>query len=194
MRLLKGEQSDPAGTPLLPETDHTISAGNVVVTEAHLQKLKAAQDAAPNEAKYFKFKAWLHFANLKRSQQQGHHFHYISEDNSSRCTCGLSLNKNGNEDEEIAVLISREVAAKLDGLELDAIQLVRNHKNLPSLRGISVALIVGFIWREELNSHLWTAICQQCGDREVEVTNAAAQAFVKDHNKKCSRLKLLKKG
>ena len=98
------------------------------------------------------------------------------------------------DDEEIAVLISREVAAKLDGLELDAIQLVRNHKNLPSLRGISVALIISFIWREELNSHLWTAICQQCGDREVEVKNEAAQAFVKDHNKICSRLKLLKKG
>lgn len=194
MELLKGGKSDPAGTPRLPGSDYTVSYENVVVTAAYLQKLKAAQDAAPNEAKYFKFKAWLHFANLKRWQEQGHHFHYISGDNSKRCTCGLSLNKNGKGDEEIAAVISKEVATKLEGIELDDVQMVRGHKNLPSLRGSSVALIVGFIWREDLNSYLWTVICQQCGDREVEIPNGQARAFVTQHNKRCRRLKLIEKG
>jgi len=60
MKLFRGGKSDPAGTPRLPGSDYTVSYENVVVTEELLGKLKAAQDAAPNEAKYFKFKAWLH--------------------------------------------------------------------------------------------------------------------------------------
>ena len=55
MKLFKGGKSDPTGTPLLPGSDYTVSYENVVVTEAYLRKLKAAQDAAPNDAKYFKF-------------------------------------------------------------------------------------------------------------------------------------------
>jgi hypothetical protein len=188
MKLLKGGKSDPAGTPLLPGSEYTVSYENVVVTEACLRKLKAAQDAAPNEEKYFKFKAWLHFANLKRWQEQGHHFHYLSGQGSSHCTCGLSLNKNSKGDEEIAVVISRDVATKLESLELDEIQVVRNHKNLPSLRGISVALIVDYIWRDDLNSYLWTAMCQECGDLVVEVPNGQAKVFVIEHNKKCRPL------
>lgn len=188
MKLFKGGKSDPTGTPLLPGSDYTVSYENVVVTEAYLRKLKAAQDAAPNDAKYFKFKAWLHFANLKRWQQQGHHFYYISGDNSKRCTCGLSLNKNGKGDEEIAAVISTDVAAKLEGIVLDDVQVVRGHKNLPSLCGDSVALIVGFIWREDLDSYLWTVICQQCGAYEMEIFNVEAQAFVKAHNKACGAL------
>ena len=70
-------------------------------------------------------------------------------------------------------------------IELEDLQRVRQHRNLPSLRGIAVALIVGFIWREDLNSYLWTVICQQCGSYEMEIFNVEAQAFVKAHNKAC---------
>ena len=188
MKLLKGEKSDPAGTPRLPGSDYTVSYENVVVTEELLRRLKAAQDAAPNEAKYFKFKAWLHYANLKRWQEQGHHFHYLSGQGSSHCTCGLTLHENGREDQEIAVVISSAVAKKLSVIELEELQRVRQHRNLPSLRGIAVALIIGFIWREDLNSYLWTVICQQCGAYEVEIFNVEAQAFVKAHNKACGAL------
>jgi len=185
MKLFRGGKSDPAGTPRLPGSDYTVSYENVVVTEELLRRLKAAQDAAPNEAKYFKFKAWLHYANLKRWQQQGHHFHYLSGQGSSHCTCGLTLHENGRGDQEIAVVISSAVAKKLSVIELEDLQRVRQHRNLPSLRGIAVALIVGFIWREDLNSYLWTVICQQCGSYEMEIFNVEAQAFVKAHNKAC---------
>ena len=185
MKLFRGGKSDPAGTPRLPGSDYTVSYENVVVTEELLGKLKAAQDAAPNEAKYFKFKAWLHYANLKRWQRQGYHFHYISGQASSHCTCGLMLNENGQGDQEIAVVISRAVAKKLAVIDLEDLQTIRQHRNLPSLRGIAVALIVGFIWREDLNSYLWTVICQQCGAFEIEIFNVEAQAFVKAHNKAC---------
>jgi hypothetical protein len=48
-----------------------------------------------------------------------------------------------------------------------------------------VALIVGFIYKEDINEYLWTAICQQCGDYEVEVKNADAKSFIKTHNRIC---------
>jgi hypothetical protein len=77
------------------------------------------------------------------------------------------------------------VQHKLDGIELEQIHLVRGHKSLPSLKGETVALIVGFIYTEEVNEYLWTAICQQCGDYVVEGKNADAKSFVKTHNRIC---------
>ena len=63
--------------------------------------------------------------------------------------------------------------------------MVRGHVGLPSLKGETVALIIDFIYREDLNAYLWTVICQQCGDYQVEVKNMDAKSFVKTHNRIC---------
>ena len=185
MKRHKPSKSTPEGVPHLQEVGYTISYENVVVTEAELRRLKAAQNAAPIEQKYGRFKAWLHYANLKRWQKQGHHFHYLSGDNAEYCTCGLVLHEHGTFDQEIAVVISQNVENKLDGIELEQIQMVRGHVGLPSLKGETVALIIDFIYREDLNAYLWTVICQQCGDYQVEVKNMDAKSFVKTHNRIC---------
>jgi hypothetical protein len=65
---------------------------------------------------------------------------------------------------------------------------------LPSLKGETVALIVDYIYREDLNDYLWTVICQQCGEYEVEQLNMDAYSFVETHNKICGPVTFKKKG
>jgi len=185
MKRRKATESTPAGIPHLQEVGYTISYVEVKVTETKLDKLKQDQEDAEGMARYGRFKAWLHYANLQSWQGQGHHFRYLSGVNSEFCTCGLVLHENGSSDEELAVVISKSVQDKLDGLNLEQIQKVRGHVGLPSLKGETVALIVDYIYREELNYYLWTAICQQCGEYVVGVRDTEADSFVKSHNKIC---------
>jgi hypothetical protein len=185
MKRRKPSESTPAGVTHLQEVGYTISYKKVVVTEAKLEKLKDEQEKAEGMHKYGRFKAWLHYANLQSWQGQGHHFRYLSGVNSEFCTCGLVLHENGTSDQEIAVVISKSVQDKLDGLNLEQIQKVRGHVGLPALKGETVALIVDFIYREDLNDYLWTVICQQCGDYQVQIRDTDADLFVKSHNKIC---------
>jgi len=194
MKRHKPSKSTPAGVPHLQEVGYTISYKKVVVTEAKLEKLKDEQNKVEGMHKYARFKAWLHYANLQSWQGQGHHFHYLSGDNADHCTCGLVLHENGSSDEEIAVVISKSVQDKLDGLNLEQIQKVRGHVGLPSLKGETVALIVDYIYREELDYYLWTAICQQCGEYVVGVRDTEADSFVKSHNSICGPVIFEKKG
>ena len=188
MRRRKAAQSTPTRVPHLQEVGRTISYKEVVVTEAKLEKLKDEQDKAEGVHKYGRFKAWLHYANLQSWQRQGHHFRYLSGVNSEFCTCGLVLHENGSSDEELSVVISKAVQDKLDGLNLEKIQMVRGHVGLPLLKGETVALIVDYIYREDLNDYLWTVICQQCGEYEVEQVNMDAYSFVEIHNKICGQV------
>jgi hypothetical protein len=112
----------------------------------------------------------------------------------THCTCGLVLNKNGVADQEKVVVISNNVQHKLDGIKLEQIHLVRGHKSLPSPKGETVALIINFIFNEEVGDYLWTSICQQCGEYQVEVKNADAKSFVKTHNRICGPAIFDKKG
>jgi hypothetical protein len=195
MKRRKAAESTPAGVPHLQEVGYTISYENVVVTEAKLDKLKKEQEeTVKGMAKYGRFKAWLHYANLQSWQRQGHHFRYLSGLNTEFCTCGLALHENGTSDHEIALVISKSVEDKLEGLNLEEIQKVRGHVGLPSLKGETVALIVDYIYREDLNDYSWTVICQQCGDYQVEIRDTDADLFVKSHNRICGPVIFEKKG
>jgi hypothetical protein len=194
MKRRKATESTPAGVPHLQEVGYTISYVEVKVTEAKLDKLKKDQEDAEGMARYGRFKAWLHYANLQSWQGQGHHFRYLSGVNSEFCTCGLVLHENGSSEEERAVVISKDVQNKLYGLNLEQIQKVRGHVGLPALKGETVALIVDFIYREDLNDYLWTVICQECGDYQVQIRDTDADLFVKSHNKICGPVIFEKKG
>jgi hypothetical protein len=194
MKRRKPSESTPAGVPHLQETGYTISYVEVKVTEAKLEKLKNEQDKADGMHKYGRFKVWLHYANLQSWQGQGHHFRYLSGVNSEFCTCGLVIHENGESDQETAVVISKEVQSKLDGLNLEQIQKVRGHVGLPKLVDETVALIIDYIYREDLNDYLWTVICQQCGVFHVELKNLDAKIFVESHNKFCGLATFKKKG
>ena len=194
MKPHKNEGSTPAGVPHLQEVGYTVTYENVLVTAEYLKQLKAEIRAADVRAKYGLFRSSLFYGNLRRWQRQGWHCIYTNGPGATHCTCGLVLNENGTEDQEIAVVISKNVQHKLDGIELEQIHQVRGHLGLPSLKDETVGLIVGFTYKEEIAEYLWTAICQQCGDYQVEVKNADAKSFVKTHNRICGPVIFNKKG
>jgi hypothetical protein len=194
MKPHKDDQSTPAGVPHLQEVGYTVTYEDVLVTAEYLKQLRAQVKAADVRAKYGLFRTSLFYGNLRRWQRQGWHCEYESGPGNTHCTCGLVLNENGTADQEIAVVISKPVQNKLDCIELEQIHLVRGHKALPSLKGEIVALIVGFIYKEEVDDYLWTSICQQCGDYQIESKNADAKSFVKTHNKICGQVIFNKNG
>ena len=194
MKRHKDEESTPAGVPHLQGVGYTVTYEDVLVTAEYLKQLKAEIRAADVRAKYGLFRSSLFYGNLRRWQRQGWHCVYTNGPGTTHCTCGLVLNENGTTDQEIAVVISNAVQAKLDGIQLEEIHFAHGHLQLPSLKGETVALIVDYVYKEDISDYLWTAICQQCGDRQLEVTNAEAKKFVKSHNKVCGSTRFKKKG
>ena len=183
----KSAKSTPAESAPLQDVGYTIGYENVTVTEAQLTRLKNAQDAAEGMAKYGRFKAWLHYANLQSWQGQGHHFHYLSGEGSMHCTCGMTLYTDGREADLLGLRITDEVAAKLEPLKLSEVQKFRGHRYLPSLSGRTVAITVDYVWEEVSGNYLWSVICQVCGAYQVEVTDSAAQIFEDAHNASCNK-------
>ena len=194
MKQHKDEGSTPAGVPHLQEVGYTVTYEDVLVTAEYLKQLRAEIKTADVRAKYGLFRTSLFYGNLRRWQRQGWHCEYESGPSTTHCTCGLVLDENGTGDQEIAVVLSSAVLAKLDGIELEEIHLVRGHLDLPTLKGETVALIVNYVYKEDISDYLWTSICQQCGDHQLEVTNKEAKKFVKRHNKVCGSTILKKKG
>ena len=79
-------------------------------------------------------------------------------------------------------------------IELEQIHLAKGHKGLPFLKGETVALIVNYVYKEEIGDYLWTAICQECGSFETEVKNSDAKLFITTHNKSCGLVQSKKRG
>ena len=159
----------------------SISYEKVDLSEKRLIDLHGEIERAEGMKRYAKFKAWLHFANLKRWRDQRHHFFYLTRgypDKAStwHCTCGLVV---GSDD-----LAAQDVPVPSD-ISLDPVQRVRGHLNLPSGRGITVALIVNFSYSERLKKLLWNVFCQECSSFELGKLLYEAQDFVKEHNKRC---------
>ena len=148
----------------------------VFVSEELLVRLKKDQDKAEGMAKYWRFKNWLHYANLKSWQDQGWHYNYLDSGNELRhiCTCGLSVHIDA----------APEVGG-FDQLNLDLVQRKRGHRNMPSLEGVCVAFIYDFKFMEEEDTYFYTALCQACGEFTELLPGETADAFVDEHNLKC---------
>jgi len=154
---------------------------SVSVSEELLVQLKRDQDKAVGMARYGRFKAWLHYANLQSWQNQGLHFRYLNNDGKEHwCTCGLIV-PNGSE---------ADVKGFAD-LELDQVHVAFGHRNLPSLRGRTNAFIYNFLWVEDVGAkhfshgvYHFSALCQACLEHVKDLPGADADAFVAAH-KKC---------
>lgn len=156
---------------------------SVSVSEELLVELKQKQDDAVGMAKYGRFKAWLHYANLQGWQNQGLHFRYVNNQGKEHwCTCGLIV-PNGSEP---------EIKGPVE-LELDVVHVAYGHRNLPSLKGQTIALIFDSTRVEGLEtkhfnhgSYHYSALCQGCLEYVKDLPGADADLFVAEHKKKCS--------
>ncbi len=151
------------------------------LSEETLEKLHAEIAKSEPLKRYGRFKSWLHYANLKRWRDQGHHFHYLSGPTSIHCTCGLVLKSAGDG----SFLRDVEEKGSISNIDLDRVQLVRGHRNLPGGSGITIALIYNFVYEQESDQYLWDAFCQECGDSVQGNSNLEVKGFIKEHNRRC---------
>ena len=148
---------------------------DVVVTERELTRLKNAQSRATGMAKYGRYKAWLHYANLKSWQEQGWHFSFVVYNSvENHCTCGLIVPLDANPE-----------VTGFKKLDLDRAHRASGHRNLPSLEGECVAFIYGYEWKPKEGVYYYTAICQTCESFTELQPSEDSRAFVDDHNQKC---------
>lgn len=153
------------------------------LSESTLERLRREIERVEPLKRFGRYKTWLHYANLKRWRDQGHHFHYLSGPDSIHCTCGLVINRGADGNFLRDVLAVGEISS----LKLDDVHWVKGHVNLPSGRGRTVALIYDFIYKEDINDYLWDAFCQECGSVTQKKVLLEAKEFVKEHNKTCKR-------
>ena len=148
----------------------------VDVSSRALKALKNDFDEAPKEKKIGCWYAKRHYSQLNRERQQGYHWLYLSGPGAIHCTCGLVVKEEGT---------GAEVVEAPQVLKLDEIQRIRGHRNLPSGRGESVALIVNFVMDWEVKDYLWDVFCQECTSFALKKLLLDAKEFVKEHNRKC---------
>ena len=156
------------------------------ISESELDKLhKAMVKARSTRRSYGTYRHWLHYTNLSNWQQQRYHFAYInlSFSDEKSCTCGLvaTISPSGDSD----LLMTPKVLQLIEGIDLDYIQQVKGHLQLPGLVEKSVAIIVKHHWREDLDCYIWDAICQECGQCIRALDSNQANAFVDTHNLEC---------
>ena len=148
---------------------------DVKITNEKLEALKREQNAAVGMARYGRFKAWLHYANLNSWQNQKWHWAYVNYAGESwHCTCGL--------------VVARGAVAEvggLDALELDAAHRARGHRKLPDFGELVVAFIHDYKWMEDRGVYYFDAFCQVCGDYVLERPGREADMFTDIHNISC---------
>ena len=145
------------------------------ITSEELEDLHSKMDGEVGMAKYGRFKAWLHCANLNSWQHQKWHWGYVNHAGKEwHCTCGL--------------VVAMDAVAEVSGLahlELDAAHRGRGHRSLPDFGEVVVAFIYDYKWMEELGVYYYDAFCQVCGDYVLERPGGDADMFADIHNISC---------
>ena len=148
---------------------------DVSVSKGLLERLKKQQNEAVGMARYGRFKAWLHYANLQSWQFQKWHFNYLNYNGvEHHCTCGL--------------IIPIQAEPEVDGftkLNLDRAHRARGHRNLPSMVGDCVAFIYDYQYMEDRDLYFYKALCQVCHEHTGLLSAKGADWFVDQHNETC---------
>jgi len=148
---------------------------DVTVSKELLERLEKDKQEAVGQARYGRFKAWLHYANLASWQGQGWHVNYLNYMGKElHCTCGLSI-----------PIDAEPEAEEVKGVHLDRVQRAYGHRNLPTFEGVTIAFIVDYEWRSELGDYWYQAFCQGCGELSQICPPASAKEFVRAHNENC---------
>ena len=151
------------------------------VTDEQLKKLKKAQDEEKSPNAYYKFKAWLHYANLQSWQGQRWHFAYVNYcGEEMRCTCGLAVPINNRSD------LKPEVSKKLGVLNLDLVQKSAGHRQLPTFEGQVDAFIYDYSYVGGLAMYNYHCLCQRCGEHLSNQSGSEANTWCKFHNQVCA--------
>lgn len=117
-------------------------------------------------------------SSLKREQTAGYHWGYLTGEDKTHCTCGLTIDPND------PTLKAEMVHPEID-LDLPPIVLLRGHRQLPGRKGSATCLIVQLRLLNQGSQHIATAFCQGCRKVIQDVDLADAQEFVDEHEQTC---------
>ena len=149
---------------------------DVSVSSELLRDLKQQQNEAPGMARYGRFKAWLHYANLDNRQKNKYHYAYVNYCGEAwHCTCGL--------------VVDLDAAPEVGGFanfNLDGVQRAKGHRELPDFGDVVVAFIFECTWMEEVQRYYFDALCQVCGDSVTQRPGKDADLFASIHNISCA--------
>ena len=145
------------------------------ITSQQLEELHSKMDGEVGMAKYGRYKAWLHYANLNSWQNQKWHWGYVNYAGKEwHCTCGL-----------VIVMGAVHEVRGLVKLELDAAHRAKGHRKLPEFGEVVVAFIYDYKWMEELGVYHYDTLCQVCGDYVLTRPGKEADMFTEIHNSSC---------
>ena len=154
---------------------------NIRVSGVQAKKARDQIRKAVPQAKLGTFFASRHYNQLRREQLQRLHVnHPRSFDGNVEhvCSCGLICTP--------ADLEGKKYFPN-EELKLGPLLLVEGHRNLPSCKGVTVALTVSLQWDGELNDYLWLSYCQVCGEVSKFKPEAENNAFLESHNQSCKK-------
>lgn len=151
------------------------------VSDEKLAKVRLKYDNTNDSSKYYKFKEWLHYANLHSRQRESWHSNYSSLDERGKtylmCSCGLQVLENKL---ERVALLSASLPEAL--AHISALSRVPHHVDFNDASKRVAALIAEYQWDSDQGCYLWDAYCQGCLDYVVQATHSAAILFVETHN------------
>jgi hypothetical protein len=169
------------GEPKKNELKSKFKYVDISVTEEKLKQLKIAQNNEKSPNAYYKFKTWLHYANLKSWQGQGWHFAYLNySGDEMRCTCGLAVPIDSKSD------LKPEALNKLGVLDLDQVQISTGHRQLPTFEGQVNAFIYDYTYVGGLALYTYHCLCQLCGEYIEGQSSSDAITWCKFHNQVCT--------
>lgn len=154
---------------------------DIQVSDERLALARKKYDDTNDMSKYYKFKEWLHYANLQSWQRDSWHSNYSYYEVRGRtylsCTCGLQV----REDKLEKVAISQDVLPEPLS-HISSLARVRHHLDFKDQSTRVCALIFDYHWESERNCYVWDAYCQGCLDYVVNANHAAALLFIQTHN------------
>ncbi|MEN9922675.1 MAG: hypothetical protein RIS09_189 [Actinomycetota bacterium] len=153
----------------------------IQVTDERLAIARKKYDDTNDPSKYYKFKEWLHYANLQAWQRVSWHTNYSCHDERGAtylcCTCGLQVRENKLEKVANASDVLPEPLA-----DISPLARVKHHVDFKDPSKLVCAFITNYRWDSEKNCYFWTAYCQACLDFVKEGYHQDALIFVETHD------------
>lgn len=151
------------------------------VSDEKLAAVRLKYDNTNDPSKYYKFKEWLHYANLHSHQRESWHSNYMSLDERGKtylmCTCGLQVLEHKLERVAIGASVLPDALSHISPLAR-----VPHHVDFNDESKRVVALITTYHWDAEHQCYFWDAYCQGCFDYVVRTHHGSALLFVETHN------------
>ena len=163
------------------------------VSNKEIAEYEKVFNKAVGMARYGRWKALMHYRNLQSYQGAGEHFIYLNGRGdegieSSYCPCGLVITKSSERGDTRKAITDQRVLKKLAPFKLNELQLTIGHRQAANIARIVTAFVLVAFTHPERGVYCYKVICQVCGDGLLEAEKLEKDAFLQQHNSRCTFL------